>query len=78
MDGKVHLGDAAAEGLGALAAAEVDQVEAAATTKEGRCGRGGGVQAENIVIVIWLAQTNRSTKNYSKEKELTCVEKGEG
>ena len=50
MDGKVHLGDAAAEGLGALAAAEVDQVEAAATTKEGRCGRGGGVQAENIAI----------------------------
>ena len=48
MDGKVHLGDAAAEGLGALAAAEVDQVEAAATTKEGRCGRGGGVQAKTL------------------------------
>ena len=45
-----NLGDAAAEGLGALAAAEVDQVEAAAATKEGRCGRGGGVQATNIAI----------------------------
>ena len=72
-----NLGDAAAEGLGPLAAAEVDQVEAAAATKEGRCGRGGGVQAENNIIHCNLFGSNKQIHK-KKGKELTCVEKGEG
>ena len=42
---EAHLGDAAAEGLGPLAAAKVNQVEATAATKEGGGGRGGRGEA---------------------------------
>ena len=45
---EANLGDAAAEGLGPLAAAKVNQVEATAATKEGGGGRGGRVEAEKI------------------------------
>lgn len=40
-----RLGDAAAQGLGSLTAAKVDQVEATSATKEGGGGRAGRVQA---------------------------------
>ena len=43
-----NLGDAASQGLGSLTAAKVDQVEAAAATKEGGGGRAGRVQAANM------------------------------
>ena len=45
---EAYLGDAAAEGLGPLAAAKVNQVEATAATKEGGGGRAGRVQAANM------------------------------
>ena len=43
-----NLGDAAAQGLGSLTAAKVDQVEATSATKEGGGGRAGRVQAANM------------------------------
>ena len=43
-----NLGDAAAQGLGSLTAAKVDQVEATSATKEGGGGRAGRVQAAKM------------------------------
>ena len=43
-----NLGDAAAQGLGSLTTAKVDQVEAAAATKEGGGGRAGRAKAANM------------------------------
>ena len=51
MEGKVHLGDAAAEGLGPLAAAEVDEVEPRAAAQEDVGGVGGVRAVAHRVLV---------------------------